>query len=272
MPSSQLGNMKGDAEFFDEDGLLKIPKEEVLSEPETNAQDRESESVDESDDEVDTPEIEGSMDTKEDEAQTGDLTEKERAEPEEGTEEETGEAETKEPESDSDIEIIEEVIRKPQIVELEDMETEERMGGIKSEPGLNPGYPIPSTSTGNTMDPTLEAIQTKFRQLSKLLYQHVSKASSNTEVTTPERSKVKKEEPKEEPEDPTPEKEPVSDTDECIQNLQDHIASTQTATEPPNPQVPEADQTSVPQQDPENQHQKRMLSMNLTLGARVSRT
>ena len=126
----------------------------------------------------------------------------------------------------------------------------------QSEPGLNPGYPIPSTSTGNTMDPTLEAIQTKFRQLSKLLYQHVSKASSNTEVTTPERSKVKKEEPKEEPEDPTPEKEPVSDTDECIQNLQDHIASTQTATEPPNPQVPEADQTSVPQQDPENQHQE----------------
>merc|ERR1712051_242446 len=70
------------------------------------------------------------------------------------------------------------------------------------------------------------------------------------------RTKVKKEEPKEEPEDPTPEKEPVSDTNECIQNLQDHIASTQTATEPPNPQVPEADQTSVPQQDPENQHQE----------------
>ena len=259
MPSSQLGNMKGDAEFFDEDGLLKIPKEEVLSEPETNTQDRESESVDESDDEMDTPEIEGTMETKtdENEAQTGDQTEKERTEPEEGTEEETGEAETKEPESDSDIEIIEEVTRKPQIVELEDMKTEERMGGIKSEPGLNPGYPIPSTSTGNTMDPTLEAIQTKFRQLSKLFYQHVSKASSNTEVTTPERSKVKKEEPKEEPEDPTPEKEPVSDTDECIQNLQDHIESTQMVTEPPSPQVPEATgQTHGPQQDHDNQHQE----------------
>ena len=66
MPSSQLGNMKGDAELFDEDGLLKIPKEEVLSEPETNTQDRESESVDESDDEMDTPEIEGTMETKTD--------------------------------------------------------------------------------------------------------------------------------------------------------------------------------------------------------------
>ena len=265
MPSSQLGNMKGDAELFDEDGLLKIPKEEVLSEPETTARDGESESADEIDDEMDDPEIEGTMNTKEKEAQTGDLTDKERDESERETEEATEEAETKEPEeaetmepdSDSDIEIIEEVIRKPQIVELDDMETDERMGGVKSEPGLNPGNPIPSSSTGNTKDPTLEEIQTKFRQLSKLLYQHVSKANPKTEVTTPERTKVKKEEPKEEPEDPTPENEPVSDTDECIQNLQDHIESTQTVTEPPSPQVPEAtEQTHGPQQDHDNQHQE----------------
>ena len=58
-------------------------------------------------------------------------------------------------------------------------------------------------------------------------------------------------------------KEPDRDTDECIQNLEDHIASTQTATESPNPQAPEADsgakenQTTVPQQDPEKQHQMR---------------
>ena len=78
----------------------------------------------------------------------------ETEETEEATEEaetkEPEEAETMEPDSDSDIEIIEEVIRKPQIVELEDMETEERMGGIKSEPGSNPRHPTPSTSTGRT--------------------------------------------------------------------------------------------------------------------------
>ena len=239
MPPSQLGNMKGDAKLFDEDGLLKIPNKEVFSEPETNPQNGESESDDESDDEIDTPEPEGTMETRtgENEAQTGDQTEKERAEPEEDTEEETGEAETKAPESDSDIEIIEEVTK----------------------PESNLRNPTPSTSTGSTLDPTLEAIQAQIQQLSKRFYQHVNKTSSNIEVTTPERTKVKKEEPKEEPEnaDSAPDKEPESDTDECIQNLQDHIASTQTATESPNPQVPEADQTTVPQQDPESQHQER---------------
>ena len=278
MPPSQLGNMKGDEKLLDEDGLLKIPKEEVFSEPETNPQNEESESDDESDDEMDTPDIEGTKETKtgENEAQIGDQTEKERTEPEEGTEEETGEAETKEPDSDSDIEIIDEVTWKPgdppQIVELEDMETEERMGGIKSKPGSNPRHPTPSTSTGRTSVPTLKAIQTQIQHLSKLLYQQISKTSSNTEMTTPERTKVKKEEPKEEPEDPTPEKEPVSDTDECIQNLQDHLASTQMATESPNPQAPKRTKHPPPNRTLKTNTKKgRMLRMNLTLGVRESR-
>ena len=50
MPPFQLGNMKGDAKLFDEDGNLKIPKEEVVSEPETNPPNGESDSEDKSND------------------------------------------------------------------------------------------------------------------------------------------------------------------------------------------------------------------------------
>ena len=35
MPAFQLGNMKGHAKLFDADGNLLIPKEEVVSKPET---------------------------------------------------------------------------------------------------------------------------------------------------------------------------------------------------------------------------------------------
>ena len=281
MPPFQLGNMKGDAKL--EDGNLKIPKEEVVSEPETNPPNGESDSDDESDDaeagtvvatgyqtETDTLVTEGITETGtgETEVHTEDQTENETAEPEEDTEKGTGVAETKGLESDSDIEFIEEVPKKPGapplIIEVEDMETEERIDGIKVElkpdPEQNLGNPIPTTSTASVMDPTMGAIQAQIQQLSNLFYQHLNKTSSIIEATQSVRDKavtVTKEEPKEEP------KEPDSDTDKCIQNLEDHIASTQTATESPNPQVPEADsgaketQTTATQPDPERQQQMR---------------
>ena len=40
--------MKGDAKLFDKEGNLKIAKEEVVSEPENNPQNKESDSDDES--------------------------------------------------------------------------------------------------------------------------------------------------------------------------------------------------------------------------------
>ena len=50
MPAFQLGNMKGDAKLFDEEGNLLIAKEEVVSEPENNPPNKESDSNDESED------------------------------------------------------------------------------------------------------------------------------------------------------------------------------------------------------------------------------
>ena len=185
-----------------------MPKEEVLSEPETNPPNGKSDSDDESGDaeadtvivaghqtEMDIPEPEGIMDTGtgETEVHTGDQTEKEIVEPEEDTEEGTGEAETKAPDSDSDIEIIEEITKKPGdpplVIEIKDTETEERLDGIKvelkSEPEPNLGNPTPSTSSARTLDPTLGAIQAKIQQLSNLFYQHLDKMSSIIEGTQP---------------------------------------------------------------------------------------
>ena len=230
MPPFQLGNMKGDAKLFDEDGNLKIPKEEVVSEPETNPPNGESDSDDESDDaeagtvvaagyqtETDTLVTEGITETGtgETEVHTEDQTENETAEHEEGTEKGTGVAETKGLESDSDIEFIEEVPRKPGapplIIEVEDMETEERIDGIKVElkpdPEPNLGNPIPTTSTASVLDPTMGAIQAQIQQLSNLFYQHLNKTSSIIEATQSVRDKavtVTKEEPKEEPKDAEP--------------------------------------------------------------------
>ena len=50
MPAFQLGNMKGDAKLFDKEGNLLIAKEEVVSEPENNPPNKESDSNDESED------------------------------------------------------------------------------------------------------------------------------------------------------------------------------------------------------------------------------
>ena len=51
-PAFQLGNRQGDEKLFDEEGNYKIPKEEVISEPETdepNEEERERDSENEPD-------------------------------------------------------------------------------------------------------------------------------------------------------------------------------------------------------------------------------
>ena len=147
-PSFQLGNMKGDEKLFDEDGIYLMPKEEVLSEPETKEPSGKSDSSDESDEaeaetEIagpDTPEPERTMETGPGvtEVHTENQTEKEAVEPEGDTEERNGEAETETPDSDSDIEIIGEVKKglanPPTIIDIDDTATEQKSDKIKVEP------------------------------------------------------------------------------------------------------------------------------------------
>ena len=48
-PAFQLGNRQGDEKLFDAEGNYKMPKKEVISEPETDDPNRESDSSDEND-------------------------------------------------------------------------------------------------------------------------------------------------------------------------------------------------------------------------------
>ena len=108
-PAFQLGNRQGDEKLFDEEGNYKIPKEEVISEPETDEPNEESNTNDENGEpeaEPNTPEQ--AMETEHVVAETQiiDQTEKEVAEPEEESEDENRGADIETPDSDSDIEII----------------------------------------------------------------------------------------------------------------------------------------------------------------------
>ena len=240
MPAFRLGDMKGDAKHFDDDGNLLIVKEQEVSEPENNPPNGESDSNDEA-------EETGTV------APAGNQTETETVEPEGVTETGTSVAETNGLESDSDIEFIEEVPKKPMapplIVDVEDVTTVERIDGIKvklkPEPAPEVKYPTPSTSTASILDPAMGVIQAQIQQLTRLFNQHLNKSDSIIEGAQTERVKaitVTKEEPKDA--EPPTDKEQDSDTKKCIQNLEDHLAATQTVTlttEPPNPQVPEAD-------------------------------
>ena len=243
MPAFQLGNMKGDAKHFDKEGNLLIVKEEVVTEPEKNPPNKESDSDDENEDEETGTVV-----------PAGNQTETETVEPEGVTETGTGVAETNGLESDSDIEFIEEVPKKPMapplIVDVGDVTTVERIDGIKvelkPEPAPEVKNPTPSTSTASVLDPAnLGVIQAQIQQLTRLFNQHLNKSDSIIGGAQSERVKaitVTKEEPKDA--EPPTDKEQDSDTDKCIQNLEDHLAATQTVTlttEPPNPQVPEAD-------------------------------
>ena len=243
MPAFQLGNMKGDAKHFDKEGNLLIVKEEVVTEPEKNPPNKESDSDDENEDEETGTVV-----------PAGNQTETETVEPEGVTETGTGVAETNGLESDSDIEFIEEVPKKPMapplIVDVEDVTTVERFDVIKvelkPEPAPEVKNPTPSTSTASVLDPAnLGVIQAQIQQLTRLFNQHLNKSDSIIEEAQSERVKAITV-PKEEPNDAEPptDKEQDSDTDKCIQNLEDHLAATQTVTlttEPSNTQVPEAD-------------------------------
>ena len=195
-----------------------MPKEEVVSEPETNDPNGESGSSDENDEAEEGTEIvepntpEQAMETDHDvtEAQTMNQTEKEAAEPGEESADKNRGAEIETPDSDSDIEIIGEVKKgtgnPPPIIDIDDTATEQKSDKIKVEPKLEPepqlGNPTPSTSS--TPVPTITSIQEQLKQLSSLVYRHMEETMSIVEGPQKPRSNIKKEEPKEA--DPAPSK------------------------------------------------------------------
>ena len=86
--------------------------------------------------------------------------------------------------------------------------------------------------------------------------------SSITEGPQPPQVNIKKEAPKEEPKeaDPASGKAPESDTDEFIQNMENHLASTEMGSSAPSPQTQGEDSGSKKnqaQQTPEKPQQTR---------------
>ena len=128
----------------------------------------------------------------------------------------------------------------------------------KSEPPTELDNPTPSTSTAGTLDPAFEVIQAQIQQLTRLVNQHLNKSDSIIEGALSKQvleNKVPKEEPKDA--EPQTDKDQKSDTDECIQNLEDHLAKTQTDENPGgqnNPKGQPSTREDVPQDsDSENQ-------------------
>ena len=106
--------------------------------------------------------------------------------------------------------------------------------------------PTPSTSTAGVLDPAnLGLIQAQIQQLTRLFNQHLNKSDSTIRGIQSGRVQAKTV-PKEEPKDAEPpnDKEQESDTEKCIQSLEDHLAATLLVTptpEPPNPETQEGD-------------------------------
>ena len=162
-----------------------MPKEEVVSEPETDDPNRESDSSDENDGaeegteiaEPNTPELTVETDQDATEPQTVNQTDKEDdAEPEKNSADKNREAETESPDSDSDIEIIGEIKKgPPPIIDIDDTATEEKSDKIKVEPKLEPE---PSTSSASA---DITSILEQLKQLSSVVYRHMEETMSIVE-------------------------------------------------------------------------------------------
>ena len=123
---------------------------------------------------------------------------------------------------------------------------------LKSEPATELKNPMPRTSTAGVLDPAFGVIQAQIQQLTRLFNQHLNKSGSIIEGAQSERAQANMV-PKEEPKDAEPQtdKDQESDTDECIQNLEDHLAATQTDENPEGQQSARED--ILQDSDTENQ-------------------
>ena len=123
---------------------------------------------------------------------------------------------------------------------------------LKSEPATELENPMPSTSMAGVLDPAFGVIQAQIQQLTRLFNQHLNKSDSIIEGAQSERVQANKV-PKEEPKDAEPptDKDQESDTEKCIQNLEDHLAATQTDENPEGQQSTRED--VLQDSDTENQ-------------------
>ena len=233
IPAFHLGDMKGDAKHFDKAGNLKIEPEELVSEPEKESKDPEEE--------IDVEETESVVPLDN--------------QPETETNEPLGTVVlgTNVQNSDSDIEIIEVLPKKPKkpiVVGLDEMASEEGAEKIKVEPKSEPAKepePTPSTSTAGfqirSVD-NLAAIQEQIQHLTRLVNEHVIKNTNSTAKNPKQGQTQGIRPPKLEPENAEKPEESGSanddtdqedDTDKFIQSMENHLAATHPVEQTPRP-------------------------------------